>query len=137
MQPSSPRVTRCAHEQVDALVASIASHFSPTWAMEATRAFAHGGLFVACDARQQCLGFAAHSGNRAWEATFGPIGVIEAQRKTGLGTALARAVFADLCARGRSACTVPWVDAATVRFYRKHFEVVYEHTRIEYRRELS
>lgn len=121
-----------AREDSDAALAWIAATFARAWAFEAERARAHGGLFVT--RREGALaGFACHSGNRAWESTFGPIGVAERARGGGAGRRLAATVLADLAARGFDEATVPWVDAATVRFYETFCSVRSRVARVAYR----
>jgi GNAT superfamily N-acetyltransferase len=110
----------------------IASSFARAWAMEAERALAHGGLYVVRDGASWA-GFACHSGNRAWEATFGPIGVMGAHRGGGLGRRLASAALAGLAARGFEEARVPWVDVDTARFYESFCAVRDRVWRAEYR----
>lgn len=120
----------------DATVAWIAARFSSTWAMEATRARAHRGLFVMREGGRP-VGFAAHSGNRAWEGTFGPVGVVDEARGAGAGRRLARTVLADLAARGFAEATVPWVEPGTTRFYRSFCAVRASAGRVQYRLDLG
>ena len=109
----------------------IAANFATSWAMEAARAWSHDGLFLARTQDGSLAGFAAHSGNRAAEGTFGPIGVLGSARGTGVGSLLARAVFDDLADRGFRSVTVPWVEARTVAFYEKLVRVRERIERIE------
>jgi GNAT superfamily N-acetyltransferase len=108
----------------DAVLPWIAEHFAAAWAMEAERALGGGGLFVLRGAGGGLVGFAAHSGNRAWEGRFGPVGVVPEARGAGAGRRLSATVLADLAARGHAKAVVPWVDAATAKFYRRFCEVV-------------
>ncbi len=125
----------CVERADDEALAWVASTFAEAWAMEARRALAHAGLFVVRD-REGLAGFACHSGNRAWEATFGPVGVAPRARGSGLGRALASAALADLAARGFEVATVPWVDVATARFYESFCAVRSREERVELRARL-
>ena len=127
-----PAVERCATG--DEALPWIAEHFTAAWAMEAERALASQGLFVLRGEGGALVGFAAHSGNRAWEATFGPVGVVPAARGAGAGRRLSATVLADLAARGHTKATVPWVDAATAAFYGGFCEVVRRTERVTLRR---
>lgn len=120
----------------DASVAWIAETFARAWGFEASRARSRGGLFVT-RVDGALAGFACHSGNRAWEATFGPIGVAERARGGGVGRRLAATVLRDLAARGFDEATVPWVDGATVRFYESFCTVRSRVTRVAYRLTLT
>ncbi len=102
---------------LDALVPWIRTRFSEAWVMEATRALAHRGLFVAMGPDGSFAGFGCHSGNLVARGTVGPLGVDPSMRGAGVGSRLARAVYADLAARGRTRFTVAWVDAATAAFW--------------------
>jgi len=132
---SDPAVERCAAG--DEALPWIAEHFAAAWAMEAERALASSGLFVLRGERGALVGFAAHSGNRAWEATFGPVGVVPEARGAGAGRRLSATVLADLAARGHAKATVPWVDAATAAFYQRFCEVVRRTERVTLRRTLE
>jgi GNAT superfamily N-acetyltransferase len=129
---ADPAVERCAAGE--GVLPWIAEQFAPAWAMEAERALASGGLFALRGAGGALAGFAAHSGNRAWEATFGPVGVAHGARGAGAGRRLCATVLADLAARGRAEATVPWVDAETVRFYGGFCEVKRRDARVTLRR---
>ncbi len=135
------RVESSARESLeraaDAPFEWIASNFATAWAMEATRAASHGGLFLARAEDGSPVGFGAHSGNRAMDGTFGPIGVLESARGTGLGRMLARAVFDDLAERGFRSVTVPWVEARTVAFYERLVRVRERVERVELRLDLG
>lgn len=130
---ADPRVVRSDDA---AFVARVGASFAAAWAMEATRALTHGGLFVATRGGA-FLGFACHSGNRAWSSTFGPIGVAPEARGGGLGRALASTALADLAARGHGEALVPWVDVETARFYESFCEVLSRSWREEYRLALA
>lgn len=120
----------------DEVLPWITETFARAWGFEAWRARARGGLFVT--RREGALaGFACHSGNRAWEATFGPIGVAARARGGGVGRRLASTVLGDLAARGFDAATVPWVDGATVRFYETFCTVRARVARVAYRLTLT
>ena len=80
------------------------------------------------------VGVAAHSGNLAHLGTFGPVGVVDAARGSGLGRALSSHVFADLHHRGFATATVPWVENATVAFYASFVPVLGRTERIALRR---
>lgn len=121
----------------EAPFAWIAENFATAWAMEATRAASHDGLFLARDEGGSLVGFAAHSGNRAAEGTFGPIGVLGSARGTGVGSLLARAAFDDLADRGFRSVTVPWVEARTVAFYERLVQVRERIERVELRLDLG
>jgi GNAT superfamily N-acetyltransferase len=118
-------------QHVEPAVSWIQQHFGNAWAMEAERAFQHRGLFVAHNAVNEPVGFAAHSGNRAWTSTFGPIGVLENARGARWGKRLAATVFADLRALGFVTATVPWVDEKTAEFYARFFTVTQRVVRLE------
>ena len=117
------RVARCDEELATRTIAWARTHFAEAWGFEAERAATHRGLFASFDESGAPLGFAAHSGNLAHLGTFGPIGVAPAARGSGLGRALALAVLDDLRRRGFTRCTVPWVDADTVAFYRSFVQI--------------
>ncbi len=118
------------------VIARIAEAFTSTWAMEAERARSHGGVFVARRG-ETFLGFACHSGNRAWGASFGPIGVTPEARGAGIGRALASAALGDLARRGHAEALVPWVDGETARFYESFCAVLSRAWRAEYRLRLA
>ncbi|MFO0648120.1 MAG: GNAT family N-acetyltransferase [Polyangiales bacterium] len=127
---------RVARTDDDDVIARIGASFTSTWAMEAERARSHGGLFVARRG-EDLLGFACHSGNRAWASNFGPIGVAPEARGGGLGRALASTVLCDLAARGHADALVPWVDGETARFYASFCVVLSRAWRAEYRLALA
>lgn len=126
-------VIRCRDRSV---LDAVARTFSCAWALEAERSLAHDGLFVARTPDNALAGIAAHSGNRAYLGTFGPIGVTATSRGTGLGRALASTALADLAARGFATATVHWIDDDARGFYHRLCRVRTEAWRAEYRLDL-
>jgi GNAT superfamily N-acetyltransferase len=129
---ADPEVFRCVEPR--GVFAWIERTFSRAWSMEAQRAHRHGGLFVLPAPGGSLQGFVAHSGNRVWEGTFGPVGVVPHGRGHGAGRRLTATALADLAARGHQTAVVPWVEPATVGFYARFCEVLASTSRVLLRR---
>ena len=132
--PVDSRVFRTPASLVEKVIAFTRAQFGEGWALEAERAASHEGLFHAIVGDGGIVGVAAHSGNLAHLGTFGPVGVVDAARGSGLGRALSSHVFADLHHRGFATATVPWVENATVAFYASFVPVLGRTERIALRR---
>jgi GNAT superfamily N-acetyltransferase len=95
----------------------VAGRFDSGWASECEVAFAR--LPVACFVavrERQLLGFACYDATA--RGFFGPTGVVELERKHGLGSALLSAALHDMAAQGYAYAIIGAADS--VEFYRKH-----------------
>ncbi len=114
------------HRTPERILAWIDAEFGGTWSSEA----AAGGIWIAEDERGP-IGFAAYDPRglryhwlRAWAerdsvGVFGPIGVLERARGTGLATVLARAALFSLRERGYRQALIPVVRPDLVPFYER------------------
>lgn len=85
----------------DLVAAWIARHFSPAWASEARAALANRPLTLFIATRgdpSELLGFCSYDATA--RGFVGPIGVLDAARRTGIGAALLRACLHDMRAMG-------------------------------------
>jgi len=90
----------------------------PTWNAEVMAAAGNSPptLYVALQGAE-LIGFAAHDANNRGTAWFGPMGVTEESRGSGVGCALLRRCLADMRRQGHLHAIIPWVDA--IPFYEK------------------
>jgi ribosomal protein S18 acetylase RimI-like enzyme len=90
----------------------------PTWNAEVMSAAGNQSptLHVAFQGTE-LIGFAAHDANNRDTAWFGPMGVTEESRGSGVGCALLRRCLADMQRQGHLHAIIPWVDA--IPFYEK------------------
>ncbi len=112
------------HRTPERILGWIDAEFGGTWSSEA----AAGAVWIAEDDRGP-VGFAAYdprglrfSWLRAWAqrdsvGVFGPLGVLERARGTGLGTTLVRAALFSLRERGYRQALIPVVNEGLVDFY--------------------
>jgi len=66
---------------------------------------------------ENIFGFSAYDSNNKDTGWFGPLGVAENERHTGVGCALLRQCLRDIQAQGHEMAIIPWVDA--IAFYEK------------------
>lgn len=97
----------------DALLGFVGAEF-PHWEPETERGIEHGTAFLA-ERDGAVLGFACHSVNR--KGWFGPTGVAEAARGSGIGGALLAATCRDLMTAGHQTVEISWLGP--VAFYAK------------------
>lgn len=99
----------------------IVQHFSSGWASEAEAAFARlpVSCFIATDA-QRLVGFACYDATA--RGFFGPIGVLEAERGRGAGTALFLTALSDMAGQGYGYAVIG--GAASPEFYRRRIDVL-------------
>jgi phosphoribosylglycinamide formyltransferase-1 len=115
------------HRTPEPLLSWIDAEFGGTWSSEA----AAGGVWIADDAEGR-LGFAAFdprglafSWLRYWRqqagvGIFGPFGLVERARKTGLGPTLLRAALFSLRERGYRQALIPLVSGdRLIEYYRR------------------
>lgn len=98
------------------VLAWVKAHFGNAWVSEAEVAFAHipVGIFIATKDGQM-IGFACYDTTR--RGFFGPIGVGEAGRGKGTGTALLLACLHDMWAQGYGYAVIG--GAGPAEFYAK------------------
>lgn len=98
-----------------------ARHFTEGWASECEIAFARRPIacFIAVG-REVIAGFACY--DVAARGFFGPIGVDEKQRNTGLGSALLLAALHDMAAQGYAYAIAGRVSDS--EFYRRNLNVI-------------
>ena len=114
------------HRTPERILAWIDAEFGGTWSSEA----AAGGIWIAEDASGP-IAFAAYDPRglryhwlRAWGqrdsvGLFGPLGVVERARGTGLGATLAHAAFFSLRERGYRQALIPIVGSELVPYYER------------------
>lgn len=93
----------------------IREHFSEGWVYEAENALLQHKCFIATR-DNQILGFACYDATA--KGYFGPIGVLEETRGTGVGTALLLRTLTCMREEGYGYAIIGWVDDAE-HFYRK------------------
>jgi GNAT superfamily N-acetyltransferase len=92
-------VRRALAPELDAVVAWVRRQFGDAWASECTVSF--GRLPITCfraQRDQEVLGFACYDATA--KAFFGPTGVLERERKQGIGTALLLMTLGAMAAEG-------------------------------------
>ncbi len=114
------------HRTPERILGWIDAQFGGTWSSEA----AAGGIWIA-EAAGEPIGFCAYDprGLRfAWLRTwaqrdsvgvFGPLGVVERARGTGIGTILTHAALFSLRERGYRQALIPVVGAESVSYYER------------------
>jgi N-acetylglutamate synthase-like GNAT family acetyltransferase len=105
-------VRRARPSDLPALRGLIETHWTPGWRDAATLGFGHdpAGVFVA-EKAGELLGFAAYEVDQCL-GSFGPTGVVEAARGSGLGKRLLWACLNDLQRLGRAECQIGWIGPA-------------------------
>lgn len=101
--PPHLRIHKPIGPEHDLVAAWIGRHFSPAWASEARAALANRPLtlFIATHgAPTELLGFCAYDATA--RGFVGPIGVLHAARRSGIGAALLLACLHDMRAMGYS-----------------------------------
>ncbi|MDY0743295.1 GNAT family N-acetyltransferase [Paucibacter sp. R3-3] len=99
--PAGPGVRKPIAPEHDLVIAWIARHFTPAWASEARAALANRPitLFIATrGAPSELLGFCAYDATA--RGFVGPIGVLDAARRGGVGAALLLACLHEMRAMG-------------------------------------
>jgi GNAT superfamily N-acetyltransferase len=111
-------VDRASIDDRERVLDFIGTEFGRIWRFEASRAFGNDPpTMFYVEAGGAIAGFAAHEANNRGLGSFGPTGVVRAQRGRGLGGRLLQASLADLHRLGYSRAVIPWTDA--IDFYRK------------------
>jgi GNAT superfamily N-acetyltransferase len=98
------------------VVSWVRQHFSEGWASECEVSF--GRLPISCfraQRGQDVLGFACYDATA--KAFFGPTGVLERERKQGIGTALLLVTLHAMAAEGYAYAIIGWAGPAD--FYAK------------------
>lgn len=99
--PHDMAVRKPIASEHDLLTTWIAHHFTPAWASEARAALANRPLTLFIATRgdpSELLGFCSYDATA--RGFVGPIGVLNAARRTGIGAALLRACLHDMRAMG-------------------------------------
>ena len=102
-------------KEITKIINFIKQNFSPNWATEAKMALKepNGGLWIAYNNQNQIIGFSAYSALEPnW---FGPIGVIEKERRKGIGTILLYKALNSIRLNGIRYATIPWTNH--LKFY--------------------
>ena len=114
------------HRTPERILGWIDAQFGGTWSSEA----AAGGIWIA-EAAGEPIGFCAYDPRglrfawlRAWAqrdsvGVFGPLGVVERARGTGIGTILTHAALFSLRERGYRQALIPVVGAESVSYYER------------------
>ncbi|MGH9459329.1 MAG: GNAT family N-acetyltransferase [Thermoanaerobaculia bacterium] len=112
-----PETVRPRLEDRDEIVAFVRRAFGDAWAFEAALAWHNDPptIALAHNDRGEPIGFAAWEANNRGLGFFGPMGVVEAARGSGLGRDLLLAALVDLRGRGHAEATISW--AAIPEFY--------------------
>jgi len=115
----STRAIRAKLSDRERILDFIGSEFGKIWRFESQRAFLNDSptIFFAEDQRGEVCGFSAHEANNRGLGWYGPAGVRQSQRRSGLGRDLLLASLHDLRERGHSSAIIPW--AAALGFYEK------------------
>ena len=90
-----------------------------TWAAEVKFSlnFNPPTTFIAKDTSNNIVGWASHS--QFFPGSFGPTGVKESLRGTGIGTVLFLWCLWDIKQKGLDTSEIMWVDGNTIKFYSK------------------
>src|SRR4030088_3449777 len=99
LRASGIEVRRALAPELDVVVAWVRRQFGDGWASECAVSF--GRLPIACfraQRDQEILGFACYDATA--KAFFGPTGVLERERKQGIGTALLLMTLEAMAAEG-------------------------------------
>lgn len=115
----TPRALRGDASSRDRILEFIGSEFGKIWRFESERAFENepATIFYAVDARGDVCAFSAHEANNRGLGWYGPAGVRQSQRRSGLGRELLIASLRDLRELGHTRAIIPW--AAALSFYEK------------------
>ena len=90
----------------------------PAWVPELEAALANEPASVYLAERGSgVVGFAAYDANNPGTGWFGPMGVVESERGSGLGCTLLKNCLDDIRGQGLDAATIPWVGP--VQFYER------------------
>jgi predicted N-acetyltransferase YhbS len=111
VEPRDPAVTVRRASPGDPLLDFVGERFSGPWLREAGIALARPvpTVFVALRG-ERIVGFACHGVYRAdW---FGPVGVVDDERGSGVGEALLRRCLDDQAAAGMSTAQISWIGPA-------------------------
>jgi GNAT superfamily N-acetyltransferase len=100
------------------VVSYVRDNFLEAWASECEMAFSHQPprCFIAVH-KEQLLGFACYDAT-CW-GFFGPLGVGEAVRRRGIGTALVQASLSAMWNEGYAYAVIGWVEDDGVAFYQR------------------
>ena len=109
-------VRRALAPEKHVVVSWVRQHFGEAWASECEVSFARLPISCFCAQRgQEVLGFACYDATA--KAFFGPTGVLESERKQGIGTALLLAALHAMAAEGYAYAIIGGVGPA--EFYAK------------------
>ncbi|MFG3045004.1 GNAT family N-acetyltransferase [Streptomyces sp. NPDC048241] len=114
-----------ADDELPALLALAAVHFVPDWARAIRECLLNGAppdrIVVARDPSGRLVGWAMHGTYESAVERFGPFGVLDEMRGTGLGGVLLHLVLERMRARGAGSAWFLWTDreSAAARLYRK------------------
>jgi predicted N-acetyltransferase YhbS len=94
------------HEQKEEVTQWIRSNFGPFWSYEVSEAFRHSTPSVTLALKGgKMVGFSAHGALELdW---FGPIGVVEGERRKGIGSVLLFKSLINMREEGRRSATIP------------------------------
>jgi GNAT superfamily N-acetyltransferase len=113
-EPSAVMVRKPIGPEHDLVADWVRQHFGAGWASEARVALGHRpvSLHIAVDeaAAPALLGFCCHDATA--RGMVGPVGVLDAARRTGVGARLLRACLADMRAAGYAYAVVGGVGAS-------------------------
>jgi hypothetical protein len=118
--PADVAVRRALAPERDEVLAWVGETFQPRWASECALAFSGHPIatFIAVKAGR-LVGFAAHDGIA--KGFFGPTGVLEAERRQGIGEALLFTTLRGMREAGYAYAIIGW---ANVDFYKKYLDVI-------------
>ncbi|MFJ4002469.1 GNAT family N-acetyltransferase [Streptomyces sp. NPDC090023] len=114
-----------ADDELPALLALAAVHFVPDWARAIRECLLNGAppdrIVVARDPSGRLVGWAMHGTYESAVERFGPFGVLDEMRGTGLGGVLLHLVLERMRARGARSAWFLWTDreSAAARLYRR------------------
>ena len=116
-------VRRAFSAERDLICEFVRAKFSPAWAAECAGCFSAGRptCFVAVHG-EQLVGFACY--DTTARGMFGPIGVVDAEQRAGLGRGLLLAALHDMNAAGYAYAIIGGAGAHSLAFYRSVVEVV-------------
>lgn len=116
-KPVGAEVRRATAGDHDGLISMLEAHW-PAWVPELEAALANEPASVYLAERGSgVVGFAAYDANNPGTGWFGPMGVVESERGSGLGCTLLRNCLNDIRGQGLDAATIPWVGP--VQFYER------------------
>lgn len=111
-------IRRCEHSDRERLYRFIADNFARAWAWEVDLAFSAGKpTCLVAERKREIVGFSGWELNNRGLGSFGPQGVVEHERGSGIGKRLLLDTLSEMSRAGHRMARIPWVSS--VDYYRK------------------